>query len=280
MKPTVYFVIAFLCLGIAQAYGASVEKLNRKYQSAVVMDVSSGQILYAHNPHKQAIPASLVKMMLAVVTLERSQQGQVALIDQYTVSAAASRIGGHQVYLKQGEVFGLEELLKAVVIGSANDAAYAVAEHVAGTQKEFVTLMNQRARELGMRNTVFANVHGLPPNKRKGQKENYSTAYDLALLAKHLTRFPVILKWSSTRLDTFRDGTFQLLNTNHKFLRGFAGADGLKTGYHPRGAGFSMVGTAVRHGRRLLTVVLGSRNPRDRLTAATGLLSLGFSNGF
>ena len=136
--------------------------------------------------------------------------------------------------------------------------------------------MNKRAQELQLHNTTFANPHGLPPNRRKGQKENYSTAKDLAKLGKYLVRYHMIMEWSSTRLDWFRDGTFQLLNTNHRFLQQVKGANGLKTGYHPRGAGFCVVATAYRDGKKLLTVVTGAKNSRDRLTASKKLIELAF----
>jgi D-alanyl-D-alanine carboxypeptidase (penicillin-binding protein 5/6) len=279
MKHVFRALTIFILLNIPASYATSLDKLNQKYKSAVVMETATGNVLFARDADKKIIPASLVKMMVVLISIEKIQQGQISLSDTYTVSAAASRIGGHQVYLKQGETFTLGELLKATMIGSANDAAYAVAEHVSGGNASvFVDLMNRRADDLNMLNTVFSNVHGLPPNRRKGQTENFSTAYDLALLARRLTRFPLVMRWSSTRLDSFRDGTFQLLNTNHRFLQNVPGADGLKTGYHPRGAGFSMVGSAVRDGRRLLAVVIGSDSSRDRLYAAEQLLEMGFDS--
>jgi len=267
----------FVLFSIAAMPAIAASKLEDHFESAVVLDATTGEVLYSHQPHQKVIPASLVKLMVALIAVERAQQGQLDLNEKHTVSAAASRIGGHHVFLKQGEVFTLEELLKAVIIASANDAAFAVAEHVGGTADRFVTFMNQRAKQLNMRDTEFHNVHGLPPNKRKGQKDNISSAYDLGVLARHVTKYPLILQWSSTRLDWFRDGTFQLLNTNHRFLRDVTGADGLKTGYHPRGAGFNLVGTAVRDGRRLITVVMGSPTSKDRLKAATTLMEKQFT---
>ena len=247
------------------------------YKSALVMDATSGKVLFAEHSTRKVIPASLVKMMTSLIALEKIERGEVSLSDTYKVTAAASRIGGHQVYLKHGEVFTVGELLKAVVIGSANDAAFAIAEHVAGSHSAFVAVMNRRASELSMNNTRFANAHGLPPNRRKGEKENQTTARDMALLARAIVRQPRFLKWSSTRLDSFRDGTFQLLNTNHKFLRRVKGADGLKTGYHSRGAGFSLVGSAVRGGRRLIVVVMGAKRPSHRLQVASRLINKGFA---
>lgn len=257
---------------------ASAEaEVNAQYKAALVLDARSGEVLFSDRATRQVIPASLVKMMTSLIALERVRDGQASLADRYTVTAAASRIGGHQVYLKHGESFQLGELLKAVIIGSANDAAFAIAEHLAGSHQAFVRLMNERARELGMKGTRFANAHGLPPDRRKGQRDNLTTAYDLALLAREVIQHELFLRWSSTRLDSFRDGTFQLLNTNHRFLRRVQGADGLKTGYHSRGAGFSMVGSVVRGGRRLIVVVMGARRASLRLKAAAQLIDLGFA---
>jgi D-alanyl-D-alanine carboxypeptidase (penicillin-binding protein 5/6) len=251
--------------------------LRGSYKSALLMDADTRAILYAENAHNKLAPASLVKMMLLLIAMEKLESGEIGHGDEYQVTAAASKIGGHQVYLKQGEVFVLEELLKAVIMASANDAAYAIAEHIAGSQSAFVKLMNQRAVELGLKNTRFTNVHGLPPDRRRGQSEGQSTAYDLAVLGQALTAHPFVLKWSSTRLDSFRQGTFQLLNTNHRFLRSVEGADGLKTGYHPRGAGFCAVVTATRAGRRLIAVVMGAENGRTRLKVSRHLIESGFN---
>jgi len=245
------------------------------YTAALVMDARSGEVLFADRARDPVIPASLVKMMVLLIGMEHIESGELSLDERYEVTAAASLIGGHQVYLKQGEVFELGDLLKAVMVFSANDAAYAVAEHIAGSQSAFVDLMNERARTLGMDDTHFTNVHGLPPGP-SGKADNRTTARDLSVLARALMRYPVVLNWSSTRLDWFRDGTFQLLNTNHRFLHRFAGADGLKTGYHSRGAGHCVVGTALRGGRRLLAVIMGADAGRERLRALTTLLDRGF----
>ncbi|MCK9532105.1 MAG: D-alanyl-D-alanine carboxypeptidase [Gammaproteobacteria bacterium] len=269
---------AFLFALLLTNAAAAAESAVRYVQSALVIDVATRAVLYAHREHERVDPASLVKMMVTLLAVERIERGELSLDDTYTVSAAASRIGGHQIYLKHREEFPLRDLLKSVVIASANDAAFAVAEHIAGSQEAFVSLMNSRAQQLGMRDTRFANAHGLPPNRRKGQQANYTTAHDLAILATALMKYPQVRAWAATRLESVRGGAFQLLNTNQRFLQGFAGADGFKTGYHPRGAGFSVVATATREGRSLLAVVLGAPSGRARLAAATQLLELGFAD--
>lgn len=243
------------------------------YNSAVVLEASTQRVLFADRAHEQVIPASTIKIMVSLLTMEAVNQGRVSLEDEVVTSRWASKIGGHQVYLREGETFLLKDLLKAVVIGSANDAVVAVGEHVAGSQEEIVRLMNQRAQELGMNNTTFANPHGLPPSA--GQQDNYSTAYDMALLGVEVLKHPKILELSSTELDSFRDGTFQLLNTNRRLLRRVRGLDGLKTGYH-RKAGFSVIASAKRQDLRLIAAVMGARSSgvRNRVTAR--LLEWGF----
>jgi len=289
MKSTIYKCLClvliagylFLFLYSDSAYAAKKRQLARQeedgdtppYKAALLMDADTGQILFEQNMHQRLVPASLVKMMVILIALEKVQQGSVKLTDPVTASAWASKIGGHQVYLKEGEVFPLEELLKAVAITSANDAATAVAEYLAGSTESFVQLMNQRAKELGMNDTTFANVHGLPPGK--GQEENYTSAYDIALLARELIKHPEVLHWSSTREDTFRNGSFTLTNTN-KLLGSFPGLDGLKTGYTDE-AGFNLCATAKRDDLRLISVVMGVSNSRIRFSETTKLLSMGFN---
>lgn len=252
-------------------------RVSGQVKAALVLDIASGKVLYAKREHELADPASLVKMMVTLLAMERIERGEMSLDDTYKVSAAASRIGGHQIYLKHGEVFTLRDLLKSVVIASANDAAFAIAEHIAGSQDAFVVMMNARARELGMHDTVFTNAHGLPPDRRKGQKPNQSSAHDLAILAKTLMKYPQVRQWAVTRVDYVRDGRFMLTNTNHRFLQRFTGADGFKTGFHPRGAGFSVIATATRDGRSLLAVVLGAPSDQERTNVAMGLLEWGFA---
>jgi D-alanyl-D-alanine carboxypeptidase (penicillin-binding protein 5/6) len=239
------------------------------------MDVETGQILLEKDAHKKVIPASIVKMMVLLLVMEKIDAGVLHLSDIVTVSAWASKIGGHQVYLAEGEQFSLEELLEAVAISSANDASTAVAEYLAGDVDACVEMMNARAKELGMNDTTFANVHGLPPDK--GQKENLTSAYDVALLGRELLKYPQILTWTSTIEDTFRNGTFTLTNTNRQLIRKYRGADGLKTGFHGRGAGFSVCATAQRQDRRLIAVVMGAPRKVDRYSAVVDLLNLGFN---
>ena len=245
------------------------------YKATLLADAETGRILYQDRIHQENYPASLVKMMVALITIEEINSGRISLKDEVTISSWASRIGGHQVYLKQGEKFKLFELMKATIIGSANDAAVAVAEHVFGSDKAFIKRMNFRAKELGMKKTQFFSVHGLPPGRN--QKIDVSSAYDFYLLALEILKHPKFLQWSSTRLDTFRNGSFQLLNTNHRLIKSYKGMQGMKTGYHRR-AGFNLVSTAIRNGQRFISIVLGAKNSRIRSKTTKQLLDYGFEN--
>ena len=273
------FSILFLIITLLTARDVlSAEKINHyrsQYKSALLADVESGRILFHDRMHQMIYPASLVKMMVSLIVLEEIDEGRISLNDSVKVSSWASKIGGHQVYLKQGEVFKLKELMKAIVISSANDASVAVAEHVFGQDKQFIKKMNNRAVELGMKKTRFFSVHGLPPGR--GQKLDESTTFDMYLLAMELLKHPQYLKWSSIRMDSFRNGTFQLLNTNHRLIRNYRGMDGMKTGYHRR-AGFNLVSTAEREGQRFISIIMGAKNSRSRGQSATHLLDYGFNN--
>ncbi|MGH7847255.1 MAG: D-alanyl-D-alanine carboxypeptidase family protein [Candidatus Binatia bacterium] len=243
------------------------------FASAILVEAQTGQILFEQDAHKQWPPASLTKMMLMLIVIEKVKQGAISLNDPITVSAKASKIGGSQVYLKEGESFSLEEMMKAVVIHSANDASEAVAERIGGSPEAFVEMMNQKGKELGLKETHYASVHGLPPDR--GQPSDLTSAYDVALLARQLVKFPEILKWASILKEPFREGRFVLENTNH-LIGKFPGADGLKTGsYHE--AGFNLAATAQRNGLRLISVTLGSPRPQVRFREASRLLAMGFN---
>lgn len=243
------------------------------YRAAILIDADSGAVLYEQNPHLQSPPASMTKMMLMLLVAERVRDGSLRWNDPVPTSAWASRIGGSQVYLKEGEVFPLSEMMQAVVIHSANDAAVAVAEAVAGSTGAFVELMNARAKQLGMHDTVYHSVHGLPPGK--GQLPDLSSAYDLALLGRQLIKFPEIMQWADTKEAPFRGGKMTLTNTN-RLVRETNWVDGLKTGYY-RQAGFSITATAKRAGLRLIAVILGAPQKRECFNAAAALLSRGFA---
>jgi D-alanyl-D-alanine carboxypeptidase (penicillin-binding protein 5/6) len=244
------------------------------YLGAMVVDAATGQSLFERGADQAGFPASVIKLMDMLVLLDRIQAGQLNLTDTVTVTADAARVGGSQVYLAERETFSVEDLLYALMIQSANDAATALALHVCGSAPGFVELMNRKAAELKMTNTRFHSVHGLPP--AVGQAGDVSSARDLATLARELIqRHPEIIQYTSTHERGFRKGAFIMRNHNH-LLDTYPGCDGLKTGYITAG-GFSIVATAVRNGRRVIAVVLGSKDRLVRDAQVAELLSKGFA---
>ena len=244
------------------------------YASALLVEAESGTILYEHDAHAPRSPASTQKLLLQLVVMDLIAAGKASLDDPVTASAWASRIGGAQVFLRQGEVFPLEELMEAIAIPSANDACVAVAEHIGGTVEGFVGLMNARARELGLETTRCVNVHGLDDTPMDDR--NLTTAFELSQIARELMKHPKALEWSSTRMKPFRDGKFMLYTTN-KLLGKFKGMDGMKTG-HTQRARFCLVATAKRGDMRLVSVIMGSPRAKVRDAETRRLLSWGFNH--
>jgi len=242
--------------------------------SAILVEAETGTVLWEKNATARRVPASLVKMMLELVVLEDVEAGRLSLADSVTTSANASTMGGSQVFLRHGESQTLESLMHAVGIASANDAAMAIAEHIAGSEAAFVERMNERARELGCEQTTFGNVHGLDLRK---DDQNWTSARDLSRIACELVKYPEAISISSTWREPFRGGAFWLDNTN-KLLKRFDGLDGLKTGWTPR-AGGCFVGTAVRDRVRLVAVVLDSKPGRARFDVTARLLEAGYARG-
>src|SRR5947207_9460453 len=239
----------------------------------LVIDADSGTVLAEHDAHRRWPPASMTKMMTVFLAMERVQDGTLSLDEPVRTSAWASRIGGSQVYLAAGETFPLGEMLKAIMIASADDAAVAVAEHIAGTSAALVELMNARAKALGLADTTYQSPHGLPPGK--GQTADLTSAHDLAVLARELMRLPEVMRWAGTASAGFRDDTLQMANTNH-LLRTYAGATGLKTGYY-REAGFSVTARATRNDLALIAVVLGLPTKQESFAEAARLLNESFA---
>ncbi|MBN1551097.1 D-alanyl-D-alanine carboxypeptidase [bacterium] len=268
-------VLLFSCLYQIQpsAHSETYSIQEPECRAAIVMEASSGDVAYALNEHEPLPPASMVKMMVILLVSEKIEQGSITWTDTVKVSANASKMGGSQVYLKQGEEFTIQELLEAVIIQSANDASISLAEYIGGSAKGFVDMMNAKAASLNMKHTRFHTPHGLPPSK--GQEPDMSSAYDLALLAREIvTKYPDVLKWSSTETQEFRDGAFKMYNTNH-LIRDFQGCDGIKTGYYKE-AGFCVTATAMRNDIRIITVVMGCEKSKQRFREAARLLSYGF----
>jgi len=240
--------------------------------SAILVDVRSGAVLHEQDADVARAPASLVKMMVQLLVLQEIAEGGLSLSDSVLTSRNAATMGGSQVYLKEGEVQTVHALLQAVAIASANDAAVALAERVAGSEAAFVERMNRKALRLGCRSTHFTNVHGLDLRR---QERAVTTARDLSIIARALLQHPLALELASTRRAPFRGGVFWLDNTN-KLLGRCEGVDGLKTGWNPR-AGACLAATAERDGARLLTVVLGAPGGTGRFDVSRELLDAGFA---
>ena len=243
------------------------------YVGAIVVDAASGKVLFEDKADAKGYPASVLKLMDLLIILERIERRQFTLQDPVTVSAKAAKTGGSQVWLAEKEVFTMDELLYALMVQSANDAAVALAEKVAGTTEGFVDLMNQRAQELGMTSTVFRSVHGLPP--ATGQEHDTTTARDFSILCRELLKHQDTLRYTSTRERPFRPKKPVIMRTHNHLLGHVEGCDGLKTGYI-KAAGYSIAVTAARNGQRVIAVVLGSVDRKGRDAQAAELLAKGF----
>ncbi|MBI4573290.1 MAG: D-alanyl-D-alanine carboxypeptidase [candidate division NC10 bacterium] len=239
----------------------------------ITINAATGDILASQEPDRPGAPASMTKMMLALLVMEAVKDGQLKLSDPVHTSKPASKMGGSQVYLKEGETFPVEDMMAALLIGSANDAAAALAERLAGSVEAAVRRMNERAASLKLPQTRFGSVHGLPPGP--GQEGDVTTPRDMARLSQELLKFPDALRWTSTLEAPFRQGTFTLRNSNHLIDR-FPGADGLKTGHFLQ-AGYNLAATASRGKLRLVTVVMGAPTNRARFAEAARLLEEGFA---
>lgn len=244
------------------------------FASALLLEAQTGTVLFEYNADAARSPASTVKLLVQLVVMDAVADGRYSLSDTVHISGWASRIGGSQVYLKEGEVFRLDELMEAIAVHSANDACGAVAEHIAGSGEGFVDLMNEKARQLGLEHTRCVNVHGLDDTPEG--EGNLTTARDLSRISLTLLRHPRVLEWSAIRSKPFRNGGFTLAATN-RLLGRFEGMDGLKTGYTDR-AGFCLVATAERQGMRLMSVIMGAPSERQREVQTTRLLNWGFSH--
>ena len=237
--------------------------------AAVLMEKETGTILCAQNAHDKLEPASVTKVMTLLLVLEAVDDGRLALDDMVSVSAHAASMGGSQVYLKEGEQMSVDDMLKAVAVVSGNDAAVALAEHLAGSEEAFVALMNQRAAELGMADTCFVNCTGLPA------AGHLTSAHDIAVMSRELLQHPKIRDYTTIWMDSIRGGQFQLSNTN-KLVRFYEGATGLKTG-STDSAGYCLAASAEREGMELIAVVLKADTSEQRFEGAKSLLNYGFA---
>ena len=269
MKRAVGFLAALvLTVGLVRpCWGV---ELTLTSHAALLMEKSTGEILYAQNEHDALPPASVTKIMTVLLTMEAIDSGRIALADVVTVSAYAAGMGGSQVFLAEGEQITVDDLLKGVCVSSGNDAAVALAEHVAGVTELFVEQMNNRARELGMNDTHFVNCTGLTA------EGHVTSAHDIALMSRELLlHHPEVRNYTTIWMDTLRNGTFGLSNTN-KLIRFYDGATGLKTGF-TREAGYCISATAERDGMELIAVIMKGTTSDSRNADAKTLLNYGFS---
>lgn len=270
MKKLIGALLAALCLLALLPTTADAVELPLTSRAALLMEKTTGQILFAQNEHEALEPASVTKIMTLLLTMDAIDSGALSYDDVVTVSANAAGMGGSQVFLAEGEKITVEELLKSVCVSSGNDAAVALAEKVSGVTELFVEQMNNRAKGLGMDDTYFVNCTGLTA------KGHVTSAYDIALMSRELlTRHPDIRRFTTIWTDTIRGGAFGLANTN-KLIRFYDGATGLKTGY-TASAGYCISATAEREGMELIAVIMKGETADKRNTDAKALLNYGFS---
>ena len=267
-------VFCFALLNISaegEETGAKVD-MGLDCRSAILMEATTGEVLYEMNADEALPPASVTKVMTLLLVMEAIDDGRLSLDDTVTASAHACSMGGSQIYLKEGEQMSVEDLLKSVIIASANDAALALAEHIAGSETAFVEMMNEKARALGLQNTNFENTNGLDDTVQN----HVTSARDIAIMSRELIKHEKITEYSSIWLDTIRNGEFGLTNTN-RLVRFYKGATGLKTGSTSK-AKFCITATAKRDDLSLICVIMAAPTRDVRNAAAVSLLDWGFAN--
>ncbi len=264
---TVFLISScFLVCNVMPVKAANIETTAA---SAILMDAETGKVLYEKDSHKELPPASVTKLMTLLVAAEAIENGKANLKDTVVASEKACSLGGSQIYLEPGEKFSLEEMLIAIAVGSANDGCVAVAEHIYGTHEEFVDVMNQKAKELGLKNTHFVNAYGLPA------EGHYTSAYDLAVIGREALKHPLITKLTAMKEYDLRNGEFKLWNTN-KLLWWYEGADGFKTGWTQE-AKYCLASTVKRDGLRLICVVMGVPEARGHFQESMKIYNYGFA---
>ncbi len=275
MKRSLVVLMVLAVLFGTVPLGVQAAQLDIPAKSALLMDVTTGKVLYAQNEAEALPPASVTKVMTMLLIMEAIDSGRIAWEDMVTASEAAAAKGGSQIYLKAGESLSVTDMVKSIAVSSANDCACAMAEHLAGSEAAFVELMNTRAKELGMENTRFVNCTGL--DDAPEAKDHKTSAMDIAIMSRELMQnHPDIKKFTTIWMDTVRGGSFGLSNTN-KMVRFYSGATGLKTGF-TSGAGYCLSATAQRDGMELVAVVMGCASSKERFAACKSLLDYGFAN--
>ncbi len=276
MKKSIVFIISLVMIFVYLPFGAlsanedAAIKVDAK--ACVLMDVSSGEVLFSKNEHEKLFPASVTKIMPILLVMEALDSGKITLEDKVTTSPAAASKGGSQIWLKEGEQMTVDELLRAAVIASANDACTALGEFIAGSEEGIVKMMNDKAKQLGMNDTNFVNCTGLDDDT----DDHLTSAYDIALMSKELLGHERITNYSTVWMDSLRGGQTELVNTN-KLVRFYKGTTGLKTGTTSK-AGHCVSASAMRNDLHLVAVVLGSSSGTNRFESAKAMLNWGFAN--
>ena len=273
MKKVLFvFFVLFFSIASVRAQEDETVVLAENAKSAIMLEASTGKIIFEKNKDDQLPMASMTKMMTLLLIMENISNGNLKWDDKVTTSEHAASMGGSQIFLEVGEQMTVEELVKGICIGSGNDAAVAMAERIGGTEANFVKMMNDKVSEMGLKNTHFENACGLD------SKEHYSSAYDMGMIARELVKYDKILEYTGTYEDYLRkntDKSFWLVNTN-KLVRYYPGVDGLKTGYTDS-ALYCITTTAVRNNMRLITVVMGEPSSSIRNSDTTSMLDYGFN---
>ncbi len=268
MKKVVSFLLIISVLSVSCLAAPAAPQIISP--SAVLMEKSTGEILFEKDSHTRLPPASVTKVMTLLLVMEALESGKINYDDMVSVSEHASSMGGSQVFLSPGEQMSVNDLLKATVIASGNDSAVALAELIAGSEAGFVELMNSRAKELGMADTTFVNCTGLDA------EGHLTSAHDIALMSKELIKHDKIKEYSTTWMDSLRNGAFTLANTN-KLIRSYSGITGLKTG-STGAAKFCLSATAERDGMELIATIMAAPSSKERFADASALLNYGFAN--
>lgn len=272
MKKILILMLALIIIPIKKVNAEEVEDLAPNASSAIMIEASTGEILFKKNENEKLAPASMTKMMSMLLIMEEIEKGNLKWDEEITASENAASMGGSQIFLEPGEKMTVTEMLKGIAIASGNDATVAMAERIAGSEEAFVKKMNERAKELGLKNTNFVTATGLDADN------HYSSAYDMALIAKELVKHEKILEFTGTYEDYLRtntDSPFWLVNTN-RLVRFYDGVDGLKTGYTST-AGYCLTSTAKKDGMRLITVVMNEPDTAKRSSDTTKMLDYGFN---
>lgn len=269
-KVICFFICVCFMMHSVAVFAEGNTDLGLNAKSAILMEESTGNILYESNPDERLPIASVTKVMTMLLIMEAVDSGKISLDDMVTVSENAMSYGGSTMFLETGEQLTVNDMLKGIAVASANDGCVAMAEHLAGSESAFVDMMNEKAKELGMENTHFMNTNGLD------EDDHYSSARDVAIMSRELMKHETIFNYTSIWMDTLRGGKFQLANTN-KLIRFYDGANGLKTGSTSK-ALCCLSAAAKRNDMQLIAVVLGAPTSAERFASAKSLLDYGFAN--